>query len=194
LERSIARVAKQSIATGVTLEVLPHAVGIVVVELPLIAHPIAGRRKHIADMNVHEAVIVVVAPGNTHARGDVLDTGLGGNVDKPAGVLALQTVAAEVVGNVQVHIAIVVEIFPTGRKRVAGVVLIQANFGGNVFEGPLTLIAEQPIAMAIVGIVIRYGGAFAAGGSRVTANLEVQIAVVIKVGRGERGSGPDVLL
>ena len=120
-------IEKQGVAARVSLE-LPSQLRVqMVLELTLISDSIARSRKHVADIEVHPAVVIDVGPADRHARRHVFDCHPVGNVPKLSVFLPVQAVSPVVVGNVQVEVAVVVEVFPAGSKAEAVIVVIQAD-------------------------------------------------------------------
>lgn len=166
-------------------------------ETPLSSDAVAGAGEHVGDVEVHPAVAVKVAPVGGHAGGGVFDAKLGGDVDEEgelAGGLGtailVEAVSAEVVGDVEVEVAVLVVVFPGGGEGEAGVVLVEAGLGGDVFEGPVALVLPEDIGAAVVGVVEGDGFAEGSGasfgvGGIVAADVDIEEAVLIEVGGGD---------
>ena len=119
----------------------------------------------------------------------------GGDVGKAPGIVAVEVVAAEIVRNVEVLVAVVIEVFPRRCVAEAAVVGIEPGAKGCVGEAPASVIAQQDVSPAVVGIVVGHRpgedemavGAFSAV---VAADVEVEISIEVVVcggdGVGER--------
>ena len=102
---------------GKSLEVLLGSMAGVRFELSLIGNPITRGRKHVAYVDVKTSILVVVAPTNGHAGGNVLDSCRRSYVREFAAVVFVKTVAAVIVGDIKVGITVVVIVFPCRRDR-----------------------------------------------------------------------------
>src|SRR5262249_40272334 len=110
LERPVAFVLKQAVAPRVAaVELLKLGALLLVVEGA--GDPLSRRGKHVAHVKVEITVVVIILPGNAHARADILDPGFPGGLGKgPIAVIPVEVVAPKVVGDIEVGIAIAIVI------------------------------------------------------------------------------------
>lgn len=155
----------------------------------------SGAGEHVGNVEIHPAVAVEVAPIRGHAGGGVFNPELIRDVDEEGelsvfGALVLiEAIAAEVVGEIEVEIAVLIVVFPGSCEREAGVVLVEAGLFGDVFEGPIALVSPENVRPAVVGVVEGDGLGEGSGtgfcfGGVVTADVDVEEAVLVKVGGG----------
>ena len=109
----------------------------------------------------------------------------------PFGV-AVEILAAEIVGDVQVGPAVAVVVAPGGGEAEAVVVVVHAGGGGHVLEVAglsVEAVAEQEIGRPVLRVVIRHRIAVLrlALVVDVAAEVEIQAAVAIVIGRGDAG-------
>ncbi len=145
------------------------AVGAVVtVEPAVLGHDAIVEVDH---MEVQVTVVVVVDPGAVAAVARVVHQGVGRDVHKDTGVVAVKTIRLRVVGDVKVEVAVVVEVAPGGTTAEAGAV--EAGRHGHVDEhatqivgiaGVLGIVAQQQIRSVVID------------------DEEILIAVVVVVG------------
>ena len=113
---------------------------------------LAGGGPHVGDVEVLFAVVVVVEGAYAHSCANVFDACLRGYVGKGAvAVVAVEVLAAEVVDDVEVGPAIVIEVAPAAAEAIAGVVDAQTRFGGYVTNVPSPLLRIR-----------KFGGPFSA--------------------------------
>src|SRR5580700_5455423 len=157
---------------------------------------LAGGCPHIGDIEiivtgaVIGAAAVVVEPADTHARADIFDSCLRGNISKGSvPVVAVKIFSAEIIYHVEVGPTVAVVVAPSAAETVARVVPVQARLGGDVAEGSVALVAHHEVGRAVLGIVIG-NGIFVLIGSLVIdieAKINVEPAVTVVVGDGSAG-------
>lgn len=101
-------------------------------------------------------------------------------------LILVEAILAIIVGEIEVDVAILVVVFPSGGEGEAGVVLIESDFMGDVLEGPVALVMPEDVVAAIVCVVEWDGfsegsGAGFGTGGVVATNVDIEEAVLIEV-------------
>ena len=124
-------------------------------ETPLIGDPVSGRRKHVGYVDVHQAVVVIVAPADRHSERPIFHTCLCRYVREFSAFVAIQVVPPEVVGHVQIRVAVVVIVFPGRGQAESSVIHVESRFAGDVGERHVAVVAHQIVRSSIVRVVVR---------------------------------------
>ena len=97
------------------------------------------------------------APVDRHPCRDILDAGRGCDIGECAIVVAIKIVAAEIVGDIQVLVAVVVEILPSRGQTEPRVVLVQPRFLGDIDKTEFPFVSQQVVSTAVVRVMVRQG-------------------------------------
>lgn len=202
-EGGIAVVEEEGIPAGGALEFGFDFAGSVLLEFVLEGDAVAGAGEHVSGVEVDEAVGIGVAPTDGHAEGGVFDAG-GGGVAGEGGfsgfgkLVAVEIVAAVVVGDVDIEVAVGIDVFPRGGEAEAVVFGHHAGLLGGIDEVHV-VVAEEDVLAAVVGVVVGDGigeGGGVAGFAVINADVEIEVGVVVVVDGGEgvaSGGGVDAL-
>ena len=138
----------------------------------IVIEPIAVGQ--VGDVEVGQAVVVVVAPGHSLAEpivghagrdGDVLEGAVAAIVVEPAQVAKVGAAGVELAGDIEVDVAVVVVVGPAGRLR--GDRLAEAGRQGDVLENAAAVAQERHPPRHFPGA---------------SKHQDVEIAVVVEVG------------
>lgn len=135
--------------------------------------------------------MVIILPSHTHPGADVFDASLRRHIGKGGvAVVLIEVVAPEVIGHIEVRIAIVIVVTPGAGKAEAVVVLVEPGGLGDVGEGAITIVAVKVVGGTVLGVVVGRG----VGDGLVVAtvlklvggSVEIEPAVAIVVSRAGR--------
>jgi len=163
-ESTLAIGGEEGVATGHALEG-GEGLGVGTgYELFLVGDAVSGAGEHVADVKIHPAVAIKIAPVGGHAGRGIFDAKLEGDIDEEGELAVLlwplvlvEAVASEVIGDVEVEVAVLIIILPGGGEGKAGVVLVESGLGGDVSEGPVAIVSPNDVGASVVGIVERDG-------------------------------------
>src|ERR1700733_2496301 len=128
LKGSVSPIAEDRIPHGVSLIQRAGFWRRIALKNLLCGNALAGRGPHVSDVEVFEAIVVIIEPANAHACADIFHSRLRRDVGKcPIAVIAVEVLASEVVHHVQVGPSVAVVVAPTATKAIARVVLIEAR-------------------------------------------------------------------
>ena len=110
-------------------------------------------------------------------------------------VVPIEIISPIVVGDIEVGIAVVVVVLPSGGEGLAVIILIQAQGNRGIGETPVAIISEKNIATAVIGIVIGDGTTELSGvalriagidaASRIAGGVDVEVAIEIEIAGSE---------
>ncbi len=196
LEGAVAPIAEERVAAHVAAVDVADLRRRVRLEAGLRGHALAGRRPHVARVDVQVPVVVEVHEGGAHARAVVLDAGLGGHVLEvdltvDPSLVVVEVLPAEVVRDQEVGPPVLVVIAPGGREAEPVVVLVEADRVRHVHEPPVAVVVKEHVRGAIERIVVRRrrAGLVLAHADVVAvgAEVDVQESVAVVVGHRRRG-------
>ena len=94
---------------------------------------------HVRHVKVGPAIAVIVEPVGAHARPDVFYASGLRLIAKMPAAIDIQVLAAEVVGDIQIRPAIIVEVAPGRREAEPVIVLVHPRFRRAVLQKPAAI-------------------------------------------------------
>ena len=116
-------------------------------EFLLKSNAVAGRGEHVSNVKVGKSVVVKITPAYRHAGCDIPHPGLGSYVSEsgfarfPEGI-AVEVVSAKIIGDVEVHIPVLVVVLPAGGIRELAVAGMQTRFLGHIAEAQASFVPQ----------------------------------------------------
>ena len=128
----------------------------VLLEDLLCGDALAGGGPHVGDVEIVDAVVVVIEPADTHPRADIFRASPGRDVgERSVAIVAIQIFSPEIVHDVEVRPAVAVEVAPTAAEAITRVVLVETRLLGNVAKRTVAVVAQHEIGRPVLGRVIR---------------------------------------
>ena len=116
-------------------------------ELFLKSNAVTGRGEHVSDVEVGKSIVVKVTPACRHAGCDIPHTGLGSYVSESGFTrfsesIAVEVISAKIIGDVEVHIPVLVVVLPAGGIRELAVAGMQTRFLGHIAEAQASFVPQ----------------------------------------------------